>query len=388
MNNTKEEEIKSKEDTNLNKSLLRQNIMCNHCKYACENYEKMKEHYSSDFHKYNLNRVTLNFAPISYEEYNAKKQAYIKKIEEQKKNKTENIPENTVLLCDICYKKFTTRKKLEEHYKSKAHIKKENESKNNKIQEHKQTKKPTEKEATTLDDKTICLFCNKKTESLENNFIHMRDEHKLFIPLVFCIKNYNGLISILAQKIFTYNSCLFCDTQKFGHYKDLQKHMLDKGHTYINDTDLEDVLFKYYSKKKLRELKDSKWTKMKEYKILTLRIKVEEQLRKEDNKDNEWEEESDSNEDNDIFDPLVLPSGELLLEDGTVLGNKIYKIYYQQRIKLNSVEEAHGNDINERNVNKKIIKKRIVRYNNALRGRRRNMPNLKGNIKYKYLKKR
>ena len=65
-------------DASMNKSLLRQNIMCNHCLFNCETYEKMKEHYKSDFHKYNLNRVTMNLAPISFEDYNEKKRKFLK----------------------------------------------------------------------------------------------------------------------------------------------------------------------------------------------------------------------------------------------------------------------------------------------------------------------
>ena len=99
-------------DASMNKSLLRQNIMCNHCLFNCETYEKMKEHYKSDFHKYNLNRVTMNLAPISFEDYNEKKRKFLKMQEEMKQQKEQGKNEEVsanCLYCDICSKKFQQR---------------------------------------------------------------------------------------------------------------------------------------------------------------------------------------------------------------------------------------------------------------------------------------
>ena len=60
-------------------------MMCNHCLYISKTYEEMKEHYKSEFHKYNLNRVTMNLAPLSFEDYKRKKDFFMKKLEEKKK---------------------------------------------------------------------------------------------------------------------------------------------------------------------------------------------------------------------------------------------------------------------------------------------------------------
>ena len=35
---------------------------------------------------------------------------------------------------------------------------------------------------------------------------------------------------------------------------------------------------------------------------------------------------------------MELPNGELLLQNGRVIGNKIYNIYYKQRVRLNRYE--------------------------------------------------
>ena len=47
-----------------------------------------------------------------------------------------------------------------------------------------ETKEP---EKTTLDDNSICLFCNIKNENLKQNIIHMVQKHKLDIPFIFYI---------------------------------------------------------------------------------------------------------------------------------------------------------------------------------------------------------
>ncbi len=86
MSEDKKEDIKE-EKQELNESLnkSRTNMMCNHCLYVSKTYEEMKEHYKSEFHKYNLNRVTMNLAPLSFEDYKRKKEFFMKKMEEKKK---------------------------------------------------------------------------------------------------------------------------------------------------------------------------------------------------------------------------------------------------------------------------------------------------------------
>ena len=113
--------------------------------------------------------------------------------------------------------------------------------------------------------------------------------------------------------------------------------------------------------KKLNKIKDPNFRKMKEFKILILRSKIAKKLKEKDDDGNEWEdideEEEDEagegkkkkiiEEDDEDFEPLVLPSGELLLEDGTTLGNKIYNIYYKQRIRLNKYENLQKERIEQ-----------------------------------------
>lgn len=118
--------------------------------------------------------------------------------------------------------------KMNEHLNTKIHIqnaKKHEESLkagNNKKEESKKN----EPELTTLEDITVCLLCNKKNETLEKNILHMMEAHNLDIPLKSAVKRPKGFIKLLADKIFKYNACLFCDSQNFPSYKAVQNHMV------------------------------------------------------------------------------------------------------------------------------------------------------------------
>ena len=385
--NQLEEEIKEEEEKKINESMnkSRTNMMCNHCLYVSKTYEEMKEHYKSEFHKYNLNRVTMNLAPLSFEDYKRKKDFFMKKLEEKQKTEEVLKLQTQNLYCDICSKKFNSQKKLQEHLISKTHLK--NKAKK---EEQKKTKeedistsstneikeaKNKEPEKTTLDDITYCLFCNFKSENLKNNFYHMVQTHNLEIPFIFYIKSYEDLIKIFAKKIFSYHACFTCDTQRFETIKALQKHMLSKGHTVVNNKDLDEFLFKYYDLKKLLSIKDKNKRRSKEFKILILRARVAKELKEKNLEgDDEWEEIKSDEEDDD-YEPLTLPNGELMLEDGTTLGNKEFKIYYKQRFHVNKYQELQK----EHKLRNKERKLRMKRRDQVRK-------NIKRNVNYRVLK--
>ena len=385
--NLLEEEIKQEEEKHLNESMnkSRTNMMCNHCLYVSKTYEEMKEHYKSEFHKYNLNRVTMNLAPLSFEDYKRKKDFFMKKLEEKQKSEEVLKLQTQNLYCDICSKKFNSQKKLQEHLLSKTHLKnkaKKDEQKKTKEEDISTSStneikeaKNQEPEKTTLDDITYCLFCNFKSDNLKNNFYHMVQTHNLEIPFIFYIKNYEDLIKIFAKKIFSYHACFTCDTQRFETIKALQKHMLSKGHTVVNNKDLDEFLFKYYDIKKLLSIKDKNKRRSKEFKILLLRLRVAKELKEKNLEgDDEWEEIK-SDEGDDDYEPMTLPNGELMLEDGTTLGNKEYKIYYKQRFHINKYQELQK----EHKIRNKERKLRMKRRDQVRK-------NIKRNVNYRVLK--
>ena len=60
-------------NTNMSLNTSIKTLYCNHCTETFENYEEMRDHYKSQFHLYNLHRVTMNLNPVTLEEYLKKK---------------------------------------------------------------------------------------------------------------------------------------------------------------------------------------------------------------------------------------------------------------------------------------------------------------------------
>jgi pre-60S factor REI1 len=177
----------------------------------------------------------------------------------------------------------------------------------------------------TKDDQSVCLFCNEKSESLDDNILHMVRVHKFEVPFPQYIKNLKEMIKLIIQKLFDYGACLSCDLQGFKNYKSLQNHMVDKHHTYVNNEDLEEYLYKYYEKKKLLAITDRAMRRTKEFRILKIKLSK----KKEDKEDEgSWEVVEDENEDKvdsdeDYDDNVVLPNGELLTNNGNMYNELI-----------------------------------------------------------------
>jgi len=248
-------------------------------------------------------------------------------------------------------------------------------------------------------------FATEKNENLESNMIHMIETHKFDVPFIFCLKNPKGFLKLLAKKIFKFVACLTCDYQNFKNYKGLQNHMYDKMHTKINCEDLEEFLYKFYDKEKLLAIAEKEFRRMKEFKILKVKLNSQshsntksspkkEKMKidgyeKMDGVESEgWEtnsEHSDEAEevqtnnirkqlndeihdDEEEYGPVTLPNGELLLENGTVIGNKIYQIYYKQRVHFNKFERvATAIRAERRKIKIKNVKE--LKQNNVLKNR-------------------
>ncbi len=79
---------------------------------------------------------------------------------------------------------------------------------------------------TTLDDDSICFFCNFHSKDLKENIIHMNSAHNFDVPFPKFLKDVKEFIKILSKKLFVYHSCLTCDIQNFMTNKALQNHMV------------------------------------------------------------------------------------------------------------------------------------------------------------------
>jgi len=69
-------------------------------------------------------------------------------------------------------------------------------------------------------------------------------------------------------------------------------------------------------------------------------IKAKKEKGKDEENENEVADENtgDSDDNEEEVGPIVLPNGELLLENGETVGNKMYKVYYNQRLRVRRYE--------------------------------------------------
>lgn len=271
-----------------------------------------------------------------------------------------------------------------------------------------------------------------KNSNLTENVKHMVEAHKFEIPVFSCMTNLKGFIKVLSKKIFTYNACLACDQQNFNNYKSLQNHMVDKLHVNINDEDIEEHLFRFYNLALITQMKDKEIKKSKTFKIIKIKlgqalksgsklktVKEKESKEKaeggeedmdeegwvtdEDDEELEQEEEvktktkedvkkkvvkKDNDEEEDESDdddtqPIEMPNGELLLSDGTIIGTKLYSVYYKQRVKIQKYQDqkslfARNYEImrhkklqvrNSRHINTKLHKTNDLKYANTFKTR-------------------
>lgn len=352
----------------LNESTTNQNqtlshaFICNHCSYEFKSKEDMKEHYKSQYHLYNLHRVTMQLNPVTYDEFQ-KRKATLEKASSLKNNeKTEKSKGNlnntsqsvTNNYCLPCCKSFASMNKLDEHLKTKSHKQREVEKKKSPQakgeSEEKEKKEPTK---TPIDNYLICFVCNQQTSQIDDLICHLKDSHDFQFPISSCISNMIKPIKLIITKIFKYGACLYCDSQKFPSPKAILNHMKDKDHVKICYEDIIDHFYKYYDKEKILKY-DGEERRTKMYVLIKRMIMSKEKEKKEkeivEEDGEEWEEVSENEKENeeekdnlsDVEDDtdeikkinyVKLENGELLLKNGSVIGNRVYNTLYKQRIR-------------------------------------------------------
>ena len=208
-----------------------------------------REHYKSEWHRYNLKRKIASLSPISLEDF--------EKIEAQHKQNVPMVKTTKEHYCECCRKSFSSDAALDQHVRTKKHLELMKMVNHRFVEEVSSGSKNIEKlmenvsinevdddgdsdweSATSEDeidesiDNQTCLFCNTKQSSLDENVKHMSIAHSFFIPDAEYLCDLEGLITYLGEKVGLGKRCLWCcDTGKsFRHVSAVQRHMLDKGH--------------------------------------------------------------------------------------------------------------------------------------------------------------
>ena len=86
---------------------------CITCRVAFRDLEVQRQHYKSDWHRYNLKRKVAELPPVSVEEFQRKVIAYRGKVDELNQDQSA--------VCKVCRKNFNSKNQYENHLVSKKH---------------------------------------------------------------------------------------------------------------------------------------------------------------------------------------------------------------------------------------------------------------------------
>ncbi|KAJ3285984.1 hypothetical protein HDU79_006913 [Rhizoclosmatium sp. JEL0117] len=246
---------------------------CLACHVAFRTADTQRDHYRSDWHRYNLKRKVAELPPVSSENFALR----LESGSQAAKNSQDQAKQGFSATCQCCKKTYSTENGYANHLASKKHKdaqiawdKAQAEGKN-------LTKKSTAESSTPstpkipwrvqlataqtedslnavidakiataihLNPHSDCLFCTHTTTSIEENLKHMAVAHSFFVPDLEFLVDMEGLLKYLGEKISVGNVCIFCNGKgrALHSLEAVRKHMTDKGHCkveYENGGELE-----------------------------------------------------------------------------------------------------------------------------------------------------
>ncbi|KAI5733891.1 hypothetical protein M8J77_000064 [Diaphorina citri] len=231
---------------------------CISCHVAFQDAEIQRQHYKTDWHRYNLKRKVAELPPVSPEEF--QRRVF------QQKEKEQFIIQDQSTYCTVCKKSFGNPKAFDNHINSKKH---KDLLKNLSEDERDRVGVPCERKTQDVDMKSNgrmetnededdddeveevdsdewedeisennpiasnnCLFCSHHSRSQYKNLQHMTAAHSFFIPDLEFVVDLKGLLLYLGEKVCQGFICLWCNDEKktFHSLESTQQHMVDKGH--------------------------------------------------------------------------------------------------------------------------------------------------------------
>lgn len=316
-------------------------MKCNSCNYDYSTGEERNEHYNSSWHRYNTKRYCAGLTPVSLEFFAQKLSAIRPKA---------IVPAS----CDLCNTMCKNAEAYERHIRTKGHKKRElwverqqkrqqaEEAGEIKTQEQiaiEQNLQPHPKvewaEPIAVGD---CIFCRKRfgEDNLAHCCDHMLKDHGFFIPFIEYLDSVTELVGWIGAKVGMGGVCLWCSKHQFGSLHALRHHMDSKSHCKINlDDEDREELAAFYT------------FPGEEYEKTSTTSATTEGEGAEDGVEGKSSSSSSTSmvlvnqpQKSKVGVRGKLPTGELVLTDGSILGHRKYRQYYKQHIRKKKTNDA------------------------------------------------
>ncbi|KAI7876590.1 hypothetical protein K492DRAFT_210235 [Lichtheimia hyalospora FSU 10163] len=284
---------------------------CIACRVVFPTSERQRSHCRTDWHKYNLKRKIADLPPVDAEQFAQKVLA------QQALHREEEERQGLSYECSTCRKTYTSENGYYNHMQSKKH--REMQVKQEIMGMHPQRKpvqvgplfsdisdisdqSDLEDEHNTItgckDPAGTCIFCLFPSKDLDDNIEHMCRVHGFFLPDCEYLVDQRGLILYLADKIEHDYICLYCNGRgkEYKNPQAVRAHMIDKGHCKMAYDDTEDPaeLLHFYDFEPLQE----------------------------------------------VTNPTVSSSNELVLQSGHRLGHRHDLKFFKQRLRRNHTDQV------------------------------------------------
>ncbi|EGD83548.1 zinc finger protein [Salpingoeca rosetta] len=263
-------------------------LTCITCNVWFQTADAQRQHYKTDWHRYNLKRKVAGLPPISA-------QAFTRRVHAQRAQTEAAATEAMQTFeCQTCKKTFSSRNAHQNHINSKKHkeAEKREAARQQRQQEHAQqpqhqqqeqahvnnggkagngskgktttttttqqqqqqqqlsstaqstameTAKDEEEEEEEEEEEPVLelvdsLFDTYRADSFEENVEYMGQKHGFFIPHLEFVDDLQGLVRYLQLKVGNYFTCIWCNKACAG-LEAVRQHMDDKGHKQVDYSD-------------------------------------------------------------------------------------------------------------------------------------------------------
>ncbi|CAP36895.1 Protein CBG19691 [Caenorhabditis briggsae] len=238
---------------------------CVTCRVVFETAELQRDHYKTEWHRYNLKRQAAELPAIGFELFNEKQASF-------NPTKPAVSAEIEPLYCKACRKSIKSENAMTDHLASKKHKDMEKKSleevkkgpKQPRKKPENMPKKPEADEKMEQDENdedddssgwetddgeegmeelnedealpvTSCLFCPQTKPNVEEMRKHMNFHHGFQLPDRQYLVDELGCLNYLGLKIGAGRCCIYCPDSKarYDSIQSCQQHMRDKEHCKV-----------------------------------------------------------------------------------------------------------------------------------------------------------